>query len=78
MESVVIFSVRLKYFTTIGYISWAFGNFVVFWYIFSALWYFVHKNLATRVASKAAANANFDSVWFQTLLTVMFIRELFY
>jgi hypothetical protein len=29
MESVVILSGHLEYFTTIGYILWAFGNFVV-------------------------------------------------
>jgi hypothetical protein len=34
MENVVIYSGRLAYFTTNGYILWAFGNFVVIWYFF--------------------------------------------
>jgi hypothetical protein len=39
MENVVLYSGHLEYFTTIGYILWAFGSFVVIWYIFSSLWY---------------------------------------
>jgi hypothetical protein len=34
MENVVIYSGHLEYFTTIGHILWAFGNFLVIWYIF--------------------------------------------
>jgi hypothetical protein len=34
MENVVIFSDHLEYFTTTGYILWAFSNFVVIWYTF--------------------------------------------
>jgi hypothetical protein len=29
-----IYSGHLEYFTTTGYVLWAFGNFVVIWYIF--------------------------------------------
>jgi hypothetical protein len=35
MENVVIYSGHLEYCTTTGCILWAFGNFVVIWYIFS-------------------------------------------
>jgi hypothetical protein len=31
MGNVVVYFGRLEYFTTIGYILWAFGNFVVIW-----------------------------------------------
>jgi hypothetical protein len=31
MENVVINSGHFEYFTTIGYILWSFGNFVVIW-----------------------------------------------
>jgi hypothetical protein len=34
MENNVLDSDRLEYFTPIGYILWAFGNFVVIWYVF--------------------------------------------
>jgi hypothetical protein len=34
MENCVIYSGHLEYFATIGYILWAFGNFVVILYIF--------------------------------------------
>jgi hypothetical protein len=34
MEDVVLYSGHLEYFTTIGYIFRAFGNFVVIWYFF--------------------------------------------
>jgi hypothetical protein len=34
MENDVTYSGHLKYFTTIGYILWAFGNFVDIGYIF--------------------------------------------
>jgi hypothetical protein len=33
MENVDIYSGRLEYFLTIGYILWAFDSFVVIWYI---------------------------------------------
>jgi hypothetical protein len=33
MKNVVIYSRHLEYFTTLGYILSAFGNFVVIWYI---------------------------------------------
>jgi hypothetical protein len=35
MESVVIYYDHLEYFTTTKYILWAFGNFLVIWYIFA-------------------------------------------
>jgi hypothetical protein len=34
IENVVIYSGHLEYFTTNGYITWAFGCFVLIWYIF--------------------------------------------
>jgi hypothetical protein len=34
VESVVIFSGHLEYYTTIWYILWLLGNFVILWYIF--------------------------------------------
>jgi hypothetical protein len=34
MENVALYSGHFEYFMTIGYIYWAFGNFVVIWYIF--------------------------------------------
>jgi hypothetical protein len=33
MESVGLFSGHSEYFTSVGYILWASGNFVVIWYI---------------------------------------------
>jgi hypothetical protein len=48
MENVVVYSGNLEYFTTLGYILWAFGNFVVG--IFSpTLVYCTKKNLATQI-----------------------------
>jgi hypothetical protein len=44
MENAVIFS---EYFTTIGYILWAFDHFVVIWYIFPTLVYCIKTYLAT-------------------------------
>jgi hypothetical protein len=44
MENVVIYAGHLEYFTTIGYILWTFGNYVVIWYIFP-LWYIVPREI---------------------------------
>jgi hypothetical protein len=41
MKNVVIYSDHLEYFTTIGYILWAFGNFINHLVYFSPLWYIV-------------------------------------
>jgi hypothetical protein len=46
---------HLEYFATIVYILWAFGNFVVVWYIFPPLWYIVPRKIwqpCTRVGRK--------------------------
>jgi hypothetical protein len=47
MENVIKFSGHSEFFTTVGYILWAFGTFVLICYIFSALVYCTEKNLAT-------------------------------
>jgi hypothetical protein len=52
VENVVNFSGHLEHFTTIGYILWAFGNFVVIWCIFPPIWYILPKNLATLCRSR--------------------------
>jgi hypothetical protein len=48
IENIVVYSGPLEYFTTIGYILWAFDNFVFIWHSFpgfGTLW----QNLATLV-----------------------------
>jgi hypothetical protein len=47
MENIGIFSGQLENLTTIGCILWAFGNFVVIWYIFPRFGILYQEKMAT-------------------------------
>jgi hypothetical protein len=65
MENNGIFYGHLEYVTTIWYILWPFGNFVVKWYIFHSFWYMycTKKDLATLVKSLRYASEAPKYAW---------------
>jgi hypothetical protein len=54
MENDLIYSDRLENFTPIGYVLWAFGNFVVLWYIFPRFGILYQENSGNPERGSAA------------------------
>jgi hypothetical protein len=62
MENVVLYSGHLKFFTTIWYILWAFGNFLVILAYSSPLWYIVPIKI-WQPCFHGCSMARFSAAW---------------